>query len=63
MLVPEYKGKSNYLGFLIYKARSINLLVMNSEPEREENKDEIHSLEDEEEDELEDDDEDLDDEK
>jgi hypothetical protein len=53
--VPEYKRKSNYLGILIYIDRSMNVLVMNSEAEGEEKKDQIHSLEDEEEDDSEDD--------
>jgi len=59
--VPEYKRKSNYLGILIYIDRSMNVLVMNSEAEGEEKKDEIHSLEDEEEEDDSEDDEDLDD--
>lgn len=56
--MPEYKRKSNYLGILIYIDRSMNVLVMISEADGEEKKDEIHSLEDEDDSE---DDEDLDD--
>lgn len=56
--VPEYQRKSNYLGILIYIDRSMNVLVMISEADGEEKKDEIHSLEDEDDSE---DDEDLDD--